>query len=127
MATTVLDASAVLALLFGEAGTETVEDHLDGAAISAVNVAEVAARLADHAIGEAETRSYLNVLAIPVVDFDEELAYSSGQLRQDTRQHGLSLGDRACLALAIREGVPAITADRAWAELDLSVEVVVIR
>lgn len=59
--------------------------------------------------------------------FDTDLALRAALLRNSTRPYGLSLGDRACLALARREGLPVLTADRSWAKLDVGVEVVLIR
>ena len=59
--------------------------------------------------------------------FDESLAVEAGFLRPATRQYGLSLGDRACLALALRERIPVVTADRAWSQLDLGIDIQVIR
>ena len=66
-------------------------------------------------------------LGLTVVPFDEEQAYKAGLLRQTTRSQGLSLGDRACLALAHSLGLPAITADRAWSNLNVGVEVILVR
>ncbi len=123
----VLDASAVLALIFGERGADAVAIHVPECAISAVNLAEVVAKLADEESSDEAVRLTINDLDLDVIEFDEELAMDSGLLRQRTRQMGLSLGDRACLALAKRDGLPALTADRAWARLDVGVEVQVIR
>ena len=66
-------------------------------------------------------------MSIQVVPFDEELAYRAGLLRSATRSAGLSLGDRACLALAERLGVPALTTDRIWGTLQLGIQIEVIR
>jgi len=91
----------------------------DGARISAVNLAEVVTRMVDQGYDEEEAHADLASLALEVVPFDEELAYRTGLLRTATRSAGLSLGDRACLALAERLGLPALTADRSWAMLQL--------
>jgi PIN domain nuclease of toxin-antitoxin system len=123
----VLDASAVLAHLRGERGADKVAERLDGAAISAVNWAEVIQKLVDDAMTDDTIELALSNLSLAVIDFDAPLAEAAGRLRRTTRERGLSLGDRACLALARREGKPVLTADRAWAELDLGVEVVLIR
>ena len=91
----------------------------DGAWISAVNLAEVVTRLVDQGYDEEEAHEDLASFVLEVVPFDEELAYRAGLLRTVTRPAGLSLGDRACLALAERLDLPALTADRSWATLQL--------
>jgi ribonuclease VapC len=127
MAEWVLDASAVLAVLRGEPGAEQVQDRLTRAVISAANYAEVVSKLVDHgAAGDLAIRAAAE-LGVSVTPLDEPAATRAGALREATRARGLSLGDRACLALAQREGLPVLTADRAWADLDLGVEVVLIR
>lgn len=95
--------------------------------VSAVNLAEVGARLADHGIPEPEIRKIVGAVGLEVVTFDESQAYASALLRSRTRGKGLSLGDRACLSLAIARAVPALTADRIWAELDIGVDIRLIR
>jgi len=90
--------------------------------VSAVNLSEVVAKLADHGVPLGEIRQALT-LGLEVVPFTEELAYAAGELRPLTRDRGLSLGDRACLALAKTLKRPVLTADRGWASLDLGVEV----
>ena len=126
MTEVVLDASAVLALLQGEAGDARVEPHLSGAKLSAVNLTEVAQRLNDQWPDDL-VAGVLAKLPCEVIDFDASLAVRAGLLRRLTRAKGLSLADRACLALAGREGLAVLTGDRAWAELDLGIEVVLIR
>lgn len=123
----VLDASAVLALLHREAGADVVLQHLENSLVSAVNFTELGARLADHGMPEAEIREVAEAIGVEVVPFDKSQAYIAASLRPATRAKGLSLGDRACLALAIERGVPALTADRAWMELDVGVDVRLIR
>jgi ribonuclease VapC len=127
MADVVLDASAVLAHLRGESGGDIALEKLPGGLICTVNLTEVVQKLVDDGLADVDIRAALDDLAFAVVSFDETLALAAGLLRGSTRARGLSLGDRACLALARREGLPALTADRAWAELDLGVEVVLIR
>lgn len=130
--TTVLDASALLAHLFEEAGAETVGESLDrGAIISAVNWAEVLGRLADfgsdpHAV-TAEMGARGLFVTLEVVPFESQDALQVAELRRLTTRAGLSLGDRACLSLALRLGVPVITADLAWEAIDLGVEIRQIR
>lgn len=124
----VLDASAVLALMLGEAGAARVRQAiLQGAFISAVNVTEVVTRQLDRGVSEHDARANVDELEMDIVPFDEDLAYRAGLLRSVTRSAGLSLGDRACLALAERLGLPALTADRAWGRIQAGVQIDVIR
>ncbi len=127
MDSVVLDASAVLALLHREQGADVVEANLASAMISTVNVAEVGTRLADRGMSDSDIREVVAALGMTVVQFDEESAYASAALRSRTRIRGLSLGDRACLALAGHLTLPALTADRIWADVDVGVEVRLIR
>ena len=129
MTRVVLDASALIGLLRGEAGHEVVAAAIesDGPAMSAVNLAEVASKLADEGADPERLRGLLLALDITVVAFDQRLALLSGELRSRTRQLGLSLGDRACLSLAKDLGVPALTSDRVWALLDLGIEIQLAR
>ena len=127
MADWVLDASAVLAVVLDEPGGELVRPLIAESLLSAVNLVEVATRLLDFGFPSEELGGRLERLRFRVVPFDEGLALSAGLLRVQTRHLGLSLGDRACLALAQRQGLPVLTADRAWARLDVGVEVVLIR
>ncbi len=114
MTTAVLDASALLALLLGEPGAERVKAVLADSAMSAVNVAEVVAYFARSSASEDDIRRMLEGLTIEHVPLDRDLAYAVGMLYPAVQPAGLSIGDRACLALARRLGVPAVTADRAW-------------
>jgi PIN domain nuclease of toxin-antitoxin system len=127
VAEAVLDASAVLAHLRGEPGGDRVAALLGNACISAVNLSEVVRKLVDLGADDAAIAAAIRRLPCQVTPFDGALALASGLLRRQTLAQGLSLGDRACLALAAREGLPAVTADRAWSRLDLDVEVVLIR
>lgn len=126
MTDVVLDASAVLALLLGEPGGEAVDANPGRAQLSTVNLTEVAQRLSDQWPDDLVI-GVLGELPCLVIDFDSAMAMRAGLLRRATRAKGLSLGDRACLALAESLSLPVLTADRAWAELDLGIEVVLIR
>ncbi len=123
----VLDASALLATLFEEAGSDAVETVLPGARMSAVNFSEVVAKLSDHGFANEDILRDLAELDIVVCDVDRKQAETAGLLRRTTKFAGLSLGDRACLALAATLGGVAVTADRAWANLSLDVEIQVVR
>ncbi len=125
----VLDASALLAVLYREPGSVVVERYFAQAVVSSVNLSEVAAKLSDHGIDSQEAREILSGLGLDVREFDTELALVAGALREVTRPLGLSLGDRACLALGIAEGAPILTTDRAWAgvQIETTAEVVIVR
>ena len=127
MAEVVFDSSAILALVHRERGAEIVQLHAGSAIVSAVNVGELGARLVDRGMSEPQIRTILDSIGVDVVPFDEEQAYMSAALRSHTRVKGLSLGDRACLALAKVRGVPALTADRIWATIDVGVDIRLIR
>lgn len=126
MSDCVLDASAVLALLYAEPGVEAVQAALPGALLSAVNAAEVIAKLTERGVPADKAAAAVDWLGLDVVSFDLEQARLAGELRLITRAAGLSLGDRACLALARLRGLPAMTADSAWAKVP-GVDVIVIR
>lgn len=114
MASVVMDASALLVLLNREPGAAQVGEALPEAVISTVNLAEVIGKLVDAGMPEEAVRGLLEGLSIRVLPFDLGDAYATGLLRATTRRAGLSLGDRACLALAAKLGRPALTTDRAW-------------
>ena len=127
MSRVVLDASALLAMLNDEPGADRVAKALPDAVISAVNLSEVVAKLAEAGMPENEVREALDPLGLDVVPFDEELAYAAGELRRSTRSLGLSLANRACLALGVALKLPVLTADGAWRKAGVSVRVEVIR
>ena len=110
----VLDASAVLALLFEETGAEVVRAQLRTGVIGAANLAEVLAKLSDHGLPALEAVRAVAILGLEVAPMTEAQAQRSAELRPLTRGAGLSLGDRACLALATELSAPAVTADRGW-------------
>lgn len=129
----VLDASALMAVLHGEDGASIVIEAIaEGAAVSVVNWAEVLSKLAeagkDPEVAAAElrraegSRRALSIEPLTAAD-----CVAVGRLRPITKRQGLSLADRACLALAERLGVPALTADRKWLEADVAAEVQLIR
>jgi ribonuclease VapC len=123
----VLDASALLALLNAEKGADIVQGLLMDAIISTVNLAEVVTRLSAVGMPENEIRDTLALLGLEAAPFDEEQAFQAGLLYPHGRPYGLSLGDRACLALAQATGSAAVTADRAWEDLGLEVGIKLIR
>ena len=115
----VLDASALLALLQQEPGAETVETLLEEAVISSVNWSEVVHKSLDRGVELDNLREDLEALGLNIAPFDVEDAEVAAALRRGTAELGLSLADRACLALASRLSIPALTTDSAWAELQL--------
>jgi len=126
----VLDSSALLAILHQEPGAEIFAerfDLLENAAMSAVNVAEVYGKLLVRGIGSEVAWETVTGPVPEIVDFDKEQSKIAGSLLPQTRSLGLSLGDRACLALGIALKAPVYTADRAWRNLKLKVSVHVIR
>src|SRR5215210_3779135 len=127
MSEAVIDSSVLLAILLQESGSEVAITLSAGASISAVNLAEVASRIVDKGAAPEIVGNAVEALSIVVASFGGDDALTAGALRNETRQVGLSLGDRACLALARRLGAIVYTADRRWAELDLCLRIELIR
>ncbi len=127
MSRAVLDSSAVLASFYGETGADVIDALLRDSVISAVNAAEVISKLVERGMPADMARSTLTDIGIEIVPFDLDQAETTGDFRGKTKAQGLSLGDRACLALAKRIQGRAVTADRAWTAVDLGVEVVLFR
>ena len=123
----VLDSSVILALMFGETGWEAAEQMLPSAAVSAVNASEVIAKLLRLGAGPEAARRAIDQLGVAVLAFTLEDAEAAARLERVTRPHGLSLGDRACLAAAERCEAAAVTADRNWRIPRLGVQVRFIR
>ncbi len=109
------------------AGNDKVAEAIeDGAVLSTVNLSEVASKLNELGTPEALIKTAINVLELTIVDFNAELAYKVGLLRPLTKNAGLSLGDRACLALAQHLHLPVLTMDRVWVDLlpDITVQLI---
>jgi PIN domain nuclease of toxin-antitoxin system len=127
MARAVLDSSAILAVLRRESGWERVDALFGDAIVSVVNEAEVISKLIWRGDTPEAAQQTASRMPYEVVPLDRDLARRAGVLWDTTRRQGLSLGDRCCLALAEREGLPALTTDKAWANITLNVEVKIIR
>ncbi len=120
MTAKLLDASALIALLFEEPGADDVAQAVsDGAAMSAVNIAEVAATLYQDNWSDEDVSSIVDDLGIQSIAFDDACALISGQLRPKTKPLGLGIGDRACLATAQLHNLDILTADQIWQKVKL--------
>ena len=115
----VLDASALLALIQEELGSEIIKPLLKFSVMSTVNVAESLTALQRTGISPKEALILITDIIVTIVPFDLEQAGYLAELQSHVQHKGLSLGDRACIALGIKMQVPIYTADRVWAELQL--------
>jgi PIN domain nuclease of toxin-antitoxin system len=123
----VLDSSAVLAVFFHETGEDIVSPILLGALVSTVNLAEVHTRMLDRGSEAQQAWDWITGLECQFCSFTDHQARAAAELKVITRPFGLSLGDRACLALAIDRKATVYTADRAWQSLNLGIKIEVIR
>lgn len=121
----VLDASAVLAFLQSEPGADRVAEVIESAIISAVNWAETVSKLALGGMPAEIATSTVN--ALEVHPFMHEHAVLAAEMAPAAKPHGLSLGDRACIALGQFTGWPVLTTDRKWQSLDIGVRIEVVR
>ena len=123
----VVDASALLSMLQGEPGSERMRELLPGGVMSAVNWSEMLQKLRARGRDPGRLPDLLTDAGARVVPFTADDAALAVALWPRTKTWGLSIGDRACLALALRLELPAVTTDRSWLELDLEVDVECIR
>ena len=122
----VLDASAVLCLLQEEKGAERVARALP-AVIGAVDYSEVIGKLVESGMDEAAADALIDMRQVNAIPFGRTQARMAGSLRTTTRKLGLSLGDRACLALAAAEGATALTCERVWTKFEAPCKVEALR
>ena len=127
MSRAVVDTSALVALLIGEPGSDFMKAAGPGYLLSVVNLAETIDVLMRKGLPFEAALRAMEIVDIEIADFDRALAEDTGALAAITKRLGLSFGDRACLALARREKLPVFTADRAWRDLDIGVEIRLIR
>lgn len=123
----IFDSSAVLALLKQEKGHEIASSYLEQAILSTVNMAEVISVLVRDGLYNDEVVNYLESTFLHIEDFNLNQARIAGSLFDKTKKYGLSLGDRACLALAKEKKLPVLTADKVWNKLSSEVNVKLIR
>jgi ribonuclease VapC len=123
----VLDASAILCLFFKEKGADTVETLLEKSIMSAVNLAEAVSKLHERNVAQEKINMILANFSVPIIAFDQQQSIATAALRNATRSSGLSLGDRACLALAASRNATAVTTDKAWSNFETIARVLVVR
>ncbi len=126
MTRVVVDSSVLIAYLLKEPLSVDLADETK-TVVSSVNLAETLAKLIRYGATEHQAWADATELADEIIPFSPEHARTSARLFHRTRQHGLSLGDRACLALGLALGLPVYTTDRVWKEVDVGVEVIVVR
>ena len=126
-----MDASALMALVKNEKGGEFVGALIDDqvCVASSVNIAEVCSKLLEAGVASADLKRIIRNMNIDVIDFNQEQALTSAELRPLTKSAGLSLGDRACLGLAKLMNGTAVTSDRPWLDVaeTIGVKVLMIR
>jgi ribonuclease VapC len=122
-----LDASALLAFMFREPGHEHVAQYIDDCCLSTVNLSEVIARFVRDGHDAQAVLWQITTTRIEIVPFSTPQAALTADLQPQTKPFGLSLADRACLALALDRQIPALTADRVWQEVPVEIEIMTIR
>jgi len=127
MAEFVLDSSAVIAFLQREPGADMVGKVIERSMVSTVNVAEITGKLLQFGFTADEAVESMKSLPVRKLPFDLQLALGAGTMWLRSKGLGLSLGDRACLALAESSGLPAMTADKRWAKFRSTIEIRLIR
>jgi PIN domain nuclease of toxin-antitoxin system len=128
MSKIVFDASTLIALFAKEKGYEFIKKHMKDAIISSVNIAEVYKYCIEtQDLSEDEAKKLVKLSDIKIIEFTGEQALISASLVNKTKQYGLSLGDRACIALGISRSHDIITCDQIWHKLDVGVKIMMAR
>jgi len=128
MSKVVFDSSALIALFAKENGYQLIKTHMKDGIISSVNIAEVYKYCIEtQNLTEEEAKTLIQLSDIKIIDFCSQQALISAKIIHDTKLYGLSLGDRACIALAILKKCPILTCDKIWKKLDLNVEFIMAR
>ncbi len=124
----ILDSSALLALIADEKGAEAVADHLSNAKMSTVNIiSETISTLINKGATFHEAETIVDSLLHNRIPFSDSQSKIAAEMITETKKYGLSLGDRACLSLAIAEKSPVLTADKIWSKLKLGVKIILIK
>ncbi|HUL11885.1 MAG TPA: type II toxin-antitoxin system VapC family toxin [Methylococcaceae bacterium] len=123
----VLDASALLAFLQDEPGSEIVDAVLSSSRLSTVNWAEVVQKSVARGVDVRGMREDIEALGVAIEPFTVEQAEIASDLWKETKSFGLSLGDRACLALGLQTGATVLTTDTVWENLKLDLNIRILR
>jgi PIN domain nuclease of toxin-antitoxin system len=124
----VFDSSALIMLFAKEPGYEIIRQHMKYAVISSVNIAEVYKYCIEvQQLSEEDCRHLIKLSGIKIIDFCEEQALITARIINHTRQYGLSLGDRSCIALAMFKNCSILTCDKIWQKVDLDVNFIMAR
>lgn len=122
-----MDSSALLALIANEKGADKAMHYLSRAKMSTVNISESIATLINKGATFQEAETIIDSLIHDRISFSDEQSKIAAEIVTETKKYGLSLGDRACLSLAINDKLPVLTADKIWSKLDLGVKIILIR
>jgi len=122
-----LDTSAIIALLKKEPGYETLEEVIANSSISIINLSELVSVLTRSGIAENEIDEIIKDIIPEVTPFNEDIAINTGKLIKQTKDFGLSFGDRACIATGIYYNMPVYTTDKVWKDLRTLAKVIVVR
>jgi len=123
----IFDASALLALIKNEPVNLDLEKFLGTICMSSVNVSEVAGILLESEMSQQECKDSIEPFINSIMPFDQEQSFLTAIIKKQTKHLGLSLGDRACIALGLTTGYPIYTADKAWSKLQLNCKIILIR
>lgn len=124
----VLDASALMALINNEPGSALVQVHLAKACMSTINFTEVLSKMVEQGAPAIDAKRVLDNFNIELIAFDQSQIFGVSQLRLNTKQYGLSLGDRVCLNLGKTLGLPILTSDQIWAKMnDPDIKILLVR